>query len=363
MLRLLVSLLVVVPVFVATAAGADFKKPTKTPVATTAAHKALVDEGTALHDRADYDGAISRYQRVLAENPDDVLALYELSFSLLAKKDYARAVEVATRGAEYVSDSLGKFYVVIGNALDESGKTDDAVKAYKAGLKFAPDDAFLHFNLAITYLRHDRREDGRASLKAAASAGPSYSSPHLLLATTLFQDGYKVPALLAAARFLTLEPGSERAERALGVLDEVLRGGVTTGADPKHINITVDMNAKKDEGDFSTLDLALGLTKAAGTTEENTGKTEAQKLVDQVDSFLAILGELGTGKNGSTFSYRYYVPYFMEMKERGFVEPFVYYTHQQSDLPGVGVWLHDHDDRVKAFLAWSSAYAWPRVSK
>ena len=357
------SVLVVgIAALAAVASASDFKAPKLVPAPRTEAHAADVRRGTALHDQGDYDGAIAVYEKVLTESPDDVVALYELAYTLLAKKEYQKALEVSMRGAQYRSESLASFYVLIGTALDEMGKPDDAIRAYKAGSKLAPEDAILPFNLAVTYLNQKRPDDARACLKAAVRLRPAYASAHYLLATTLFDAGYRVPALFAAARFLTLEPDSDRANVGLRVFDEVLGGGFTKDPEPNHYSISVDFDGKKDEGDFDALNMVLGLTRAVGVTEENRDKPEARRLVEQVDSVLASVSELGPGKNKSTFTYTYYVPYFLELKKRGFVEPFVYYAYQQSSTPGVGVWLRDNEAKVNEFLAWSKAYAWPRVS-
>src|SRR5262249_3265668 len=155
--------------------------------------------------------AIKKYEAVLAENPDDVLALYELAYSLTAKGDYQKALDVASRGAEYKSDRLQEFYMLVGTDLDMLGKPDEAIKAYKAGIKLVPPDPMLHFNLGITYARQKQSAEARKSLKTAVALKPDYASAHYALAVLFYDDGYRVPALLAAARFLTLEPDSKRA--------------------------------------------------------------------------------------------------------------------------------------------------------
>jgi hypothetical protein len=47
------------------------------------------------------------------------------------------------------------------------------------------------------------------------------------------------------------------------------------------------------------------------------------------------------------------------MKQRGYVEPFVYFLNQRTTLPGVREWLTANQDRVNTFLLWSRTYRWP----
>lgn len=115
----------------------------------------------------------------------------------------------------------------------------------------------------------------------------------------------------------------------------------------------------KDEGDFGGVDVILGLTKASGSLDENKGKTEAQLTVEQLETVFAVLGE--SSKGNSKFVGKYYVPYFVEMKKRNYVEPFYYYVSRSSDNPEVKKWLDEHAQRVNEFLAWSKQYQWPKV--
>jgi tetratricopeptide (TPR) repeat protein len=356
-------LLILIAGSLCTQARADQLGPPKlTPTPSTDQQKSLIKEGIALHDSGDYDGAIRLYEQVLAENPGNVVALYELGFSYSVKKDYRKSLETAYKGAQYKSDLLPGFYVLIGNNLDVLGEPQKAVEAYKAGIKLQPTDALLHYNLALAYVNLKKPEEARKSLKTALTLNPKHPGSHLLLADQFFSNGYKTPALFAAARFLVLEPKTPRAARGVRIMQEVLRGGVSPGKNPNEINIFVELSPKKDEGDFSSIDMLLGLTRAAGSLEKNQGKSEIQLLVEQMDTFLAILSEQDQKKNQSAFVYRYYVPYFIEMKQKGFVEPFVYYTFQKSNADGVGRWLEQNSGRVMQFLVWSNQYQWPTAN-
>ena len=337
----------------------DIKPPHRDPVPTAEAHVAVLREGIALHDQGKFAEAAAKYEQVLAANPDDVLALYELAFSLQAAGNYAKSLEVGTRGATYRSEHLSKFYTVMGTAHDVLGSPKEAIQAYEAGLRVAPTDAMLRYNLAVTYAGMKEMAKARAQLKAAAEIRPDYGSAHLALAQLFLDDDYRVPALLAAARFCVLEYGTKRSAAARDMMSRVLQGGVEPGSKPNEISITLDVNSKKDEGDFGTIEMTIGLSKAVDLTESGKGKSEVQQLVGQWETILGVLSELKPAKDRNLFTGRYYVPYFIAIKKKGFVEPFVYVTLLGSDAPGVAEWLRANDGRVKEFLAWSQSYAWP----
>ena len=333
-------------------------EPKLTPAPSTDGQNSAIREGISLHDKGDFDGAIRKYEEVLAENPSNTLALYEMSFAYSAKKDYRKSLEVAYRGAQYKSEELRGFYLLIGNDLDILGRAPESIEVYKKAIKLFPKESLLHFNLAVAYKGAGKPEDARKSLKAALAANPQHPGSHLLLASLFYGGGYKTPALLAAARFLTLESGTERAGLAVRIVREVLGGGAKQGANANEVNITLDVNAKKDEGDFAMIDTLLGLTAALALTGKEK-KTDAEQLVSQMEKVFTILAEQEEKKQQESFVHRFYVPYFVEMKQKGHTEAFTYNALRGSGIPGVREWLEANSGRVMQFLIWSKNYQWP----
>jgi tetratricopeptide (TPR) repeat protein len=336
--------------------------PKLVPTPATGQQALLIQEGVAQHDRGNYDAAIKRYEEVLVENPNNVEALYELSFSYAMKKDYRKSLEVAHRGAKYKSDMLAGFYMQIGNNLDQLGEPKKAVEVYKSGIKLLPNMAMLHFNLAVTYSNMGKPDDARKTVKQALSIDPNHPGSHAFLSGLWHQEGYKTPALLAACRFLVLEPRSARAAGPLRIVKEVMAGGVTTGPN-NQITIFVDTSSKKDEGDFGAIDMVLGLGRAVSMSEKNKGKTQMQLLAGQFETFFAIMSEQSDRADRNKFTWKFYAPYFMEMKQKNFVEPFVYYITQGDGNEETLKWLAGNKARVGDFLAWSKMYKWPESDK
>ena len=335
--------------------------PKLDPTPSTPSQDQLINEGVALHDRGDFDGAIRRYEEVLKENPQNVLALYEMSYSYYQKRDFQKSLELSYKTAQFKSDLVPRIYVQIGSCLDELGDPKNAIETYRSALKIFPSDFLIHYNLAVTHNKTGELDEARASLKKSAMLNPNHASSQLLLAILFDRGSYKTPGLLAVSRFLVLEPASRRTDAGLRLQRKLLQGGVSAGKKENEINIVMDASPKKDEGDFAGIDLAIGLSKAAEKTEKNKDKTEIQLMVGSFDTVLAILSE--TAKpDRSKFTWTYYVPYFVEMKRQGHQEAFVYYINQKSGLPDVGDWLAANQDKVNAFLKWSKGFPWPRMN-
>ena len=340
--------------------GQKLEPPKLQPTASTESQQQLIKEGVALHDEGDYDGAVSRYEQVLKENPADVRALYEMAYSYYAQKNYRKSIEVGYRGAQYKSPLLDAFYVQIGSCYDELGDSKTAIENYKFGIKLSPSSSLLQYNLAITYYRTEQLADAKATVKKAAVLDPNHPSSQLLLSSIFDKGSYRVPSLLAALRFLILEPGSKRSEVALQRVKKLMQAGVTP-KDGNNISIVLDTGQKKDEGNFESIDLFLSLVKAANYTEENKDKSELQLLVANFDSLFAMLSESKGKADMSKFTWKYYVPYFGELKQRGHTEAFVYYVNQQNTIAGVNEWLEHNQSKVADFRAWSKSYRWPKM--
>jgi len=135
------------------AAAQDIPAPTKTPAKTRPEDVATLRSAVELHDRGEYDSAIAKYKQVLSQNPDDITALYELTFSYFAAKKYQDCIDAAKIGVQYNAPVRGRFYSNMGSCLDESGRTDEALKLYRAAIAALPGDFMLPFNLGITLTR------------------------------------------------------------------------------------------------------------------------------------------------------------------------------------------------------------------
>ena len=236
MKRLLCAIAVVV--LSASVASQEPPRPTKAPIAPTAAQLDKLKAGVKLHDQGNFDDAIALYAEVLKENPDCIVALFEIANSYHQKRDYARALEFATLGAAYDSPQLASFYLAIGSAYDDMGDSAKAIDAYKRGIALAP-SFLLHFNLGITLEQLTNDDDAKVQLKQSALLNPNHASTHVELGKLFMRKGLTSQGVLALSRFLVLEPASPRTGDAYRAWLEVLRRSVSTGADGK---MTISVN-------------------------------------------------------------------------------------------------------------------------
>ena len=345
-----------------TAIAQRIDKPTLTPKPCSDEQKADIQVGTILHDAKKYDEAIAKYQEVLKENPDCTAAMYELSMTYYTKGDTTAAMEIAYKGTKYKSDELPLFYLTIGNIIDDVGKPDEAVKIYRDGIKMLEGDptmkrhlSSMYYNLGVTLAKQKNYADARTELKRSVTYNFQYSSPNYLLALIYQNSGYKIPAFLAAARVIALEPAGARAQRASAIIRDVLK---PAEKDPKtgYINIFLNMNAPKDEGDFGMYELLLG-TLTTIKDDKDKNKSENEIFADAVDTVIGLLSD--DRKLPATFVGKTYLPFMIDMKKKGHVSTFANIVLSDSGNGEALKWLGQNEAKLTDFVNWAKTYQLP----
>jgi len=356
MKKYLLSFLLVA-LFSVSAAAQKVPKPTLEPTGMTLSAGQKIADGIRLHDAGKYDEAIAKYDEVLKENPGNTAAMYEMAFSYFAKKDQAKALELSLKGAEYKSPQLVQFYTIIASVWDNQGKSADAIALYEEAVKLGEQDktyeglSFAYYNLGVSYARQKQYDKSRQVLKKAVEGNFAHTGSNYYLAEIYTGTKYKMPALLAAARVLSLETNTPRAKRASLIFLDTLK---PVKKDEKgNINIFLNLDAPKDEGDFGMYDLMTG-TLTLRDKKEDKGKTDADIFAEGVDTLIAIMDEDKDLK--STFVGRTYIPFLVEAKKKGHSKTLGYLVLQQNGDTEAEKWTSNNKEKLTAFADWAKNY-------
>ncbi len=286
----------------------------------TPAQNELVREGVLLHEVGEYNEAIERYRRVLAENPDHIAALYESGLTYFVSGAHADSLAMAERGAAFASPLRAEFLQLAGNAQDELNRPHRAVELYEAAIAERPDFALAYFNLAVTLSRQQRYAEARRRLVQSLSRNPQHASSHLLLAQLEHLDGNRATALLGYLRFLTLEGDGERAASVppalaqladeYALLDAAAAGGTTTPADPSF-------------GAGRLRQIVIDLLDTAPTSDM-TGPVAGQ-----------------------------YLDWARAVRDAGHLETALHFALRSAPPPGTTDWLARHPNAVNDYLDWA----------
>lgn len=314
--------------------------------------KQFVKQGIELHDNGDYKGAIDMYQKALKLDSKSALVNYEIASSYFSAKNYAKALQHIEVVLAANTDYLDQAYILKGSALDQQGKSKEAIEVYEGAIKRYKGNYLLYYNLALTLTNSKGdKEKIIQSLQQALRLNPAHASSHLLLGYTMLEEGKRVQSLLALYNFMLLEPKSGRSQDALSVIIAQLGQGVEK-KDSKTINVLVSPNKESDE--FSATEMMLSLLQATNIGEESKDKSEHELFIKTTESFLSILSELKKENKG--FWWDFYVDFYSSMKENNNVTTFCYYIWQVKNNVKVNRWLQDNPSKITRFSKWYDAY-------
>lgn len=324
----------------------------------------MVDEGVAWHDKGDYDAAIEKYNQALALDADNLLALSEKGLTLVALQRFDEAIKCSKTALEKHPGEKGLklVYVNYGNPLDGLGKSSNSLEIYEAGIKAFPDFYELYFNKGVTLASLQKYDEALLSFHKAVALNPNHASSHNGIGRLSTAQNKKIPALLAYARFLVIEPGSERSKQNLAGIQKILHGNATQTGE-KNVTINIDpamletsKKGKNKENNFSSTEFLMAMSAGLDFNDENKNKTAVEKFIDKFKLVCSSLSE--TQKDNRGFYWSYYVPYFASMNDNKMVETFGYIAFASSGDEAVTDWLKNHKEDTDKFYDWSEAFTW-----
>jgi tetratricopeptide (TPR) repeat protein len=324
----------------------------------------LVSEGIELHDKGDYEGAIKKYEAALKIDNDYFNAHYEKSYSLTAmgklKECAGLCKDILKKFPEH--PGLNAVYIQYGSVLDDLGKPKEALEVYNEGISKYPNEFLLYFNKGLTLQKLAKYDEALLEYQHSLQLKPLHSSSNYYTGL-LLQKENKIPALLAYCTFLAIEPASKRSRDAFTGVKEIMGANVkkegnniTIFMDPAALN---DDKKQKKENNFRTAELLFTMSAALDNSKDadSIAKTPQEKFSLK---FQLLIGSLAEGsKDNKGFYWDHYVPFYMDMKEKGFVEllaRLVYLSEGKEEENRE--WLKDNEDKVSEFYDWIKGYKW-----
>jgi len=325
----------------------------------------LIADGVAFHDEGDYESAIQKYDQVISADPKNVTAWAEKAYSLISMGEYDESIEACKKAisSDPESKHLKIVYTTYGNALDALEKPVEAIKIYDEGISHFPEFYQLYFNKGITLTDLNDYDKAVDNFHSAARLNPTHASSHNAIGRIEGIDKtMKIPSLLALCRFMAIEPVGSRAKANLPLIQDIMKGGAEKTGKNK-VNITIDPatlgnpdSDEKMENDFSTTGLILALSAALDFDKKNKKKSAVELFQGKFETVCSSLTESQEGNFG--FYWKYYAPYFIEMKEKEQIETFSYLVFATDEDKATQQWLKDNEAKVKSFFVWSSAFEW-----
>lgn len=315
---------------------------------------AAISEAIGLIDSRRFDEAIAKLNAVLAKEPGNDGARYELGLAYAAKGDNEQCLAALQPVASKAGSLQAGALAMIGNCFDSLGQREKAVEAYRLGLKLSPDESALLFNLAVTLGQTGKLDEALPLVKNNVRKNPWHVSSHILLAEIYEIQGFRVPAAFSFLRFLALEPSSTRSADAARRLRALMGLGVETTK--KTATITIDPDSPKEEGDFTSLEMMLGMVSASESLEKKRGQSDFERAQASLVTVINVFLELRDNEQ-TDFTSTVQGPFFNAIHEEKLLETFAGLALSSLELRGKEQWLKKNTKEIERYRAWISPQA------
>jgi len=119
-----------------------------------------------------YDKGLTEMKAAVAMDPNWPLGYIYLSNFL---PDWNQAIELIDKAFRLNPLPPATYFAYLGRAYSRTGKYEEAITAYRDGLKMAPDNFFCHLGLAVVYVFLGHEEEAHAEISAILKMNPHYS--------------------------------------------------------------------------------------------------------------------------------------------------------------------------------------------
>jgi antitoxin component YwqK of YwqJK toxin-antitoxin module len=336
MLKRLQLLLSIVTIGVIYSYGQDFEK------FTSYKH---IQNGIKLHDEEKYKEAIIEFKKVNKNDTNFVLAVLELANSYIANKQDSLAVIACNQALHITSPYAPSVMLYKANALDNMGKSDEAIKIYQEGSKKYPLNYSFNYELGILYYKKKKYAEAHEMFVQALKVNPYHASSHLQMGNLAIQQGKIVPAMLAWSYFLTIESSTDRAKEVVIKLEKLSNNEF-------QFDDAITIESQKDLDDFSEVE-ALVKSKVALT---NKYKSEIDINYTINKQLQLIVEKMTVDKSDKGFYMQFYAPIYKDIYKNDYFEPFIYSIFSGLKIPKVDSWNKKNKKTIEQFGDWFADY-------
>lgn len=118
----------------------------------------------------------------------------------------------------------------------------------------------------------------------------------------------------------------------------------------KGANITIDTSARKEEGDYTGMQMMIAIARGA-TIEKKRKLTDFEELQGQLSSMISMFVELA-GADRDDFTSRIQTPFFTSMNKANVADTFSGIAISTLKLPGTEGWAKAHEKEISAYFDW-----------
>jgi Tfp pilus assembly protein PilF len=131
-------------------------------------------EGNICLQRGDYTGARRAFERLLAVEPDDYTAHYNLGILSAKDRDWEQAA-IQLRAASHIDPNAADAYSALGGVGLQRGDLSGAADALRKAIRLRPKFASAHYNLGLVLVKQQKRAEAANEFREALEADPQFT--------------------------------------------------------------------------------------------------------------------------------------------------------------------------------------------
>ena len=259
-------------------------------------------------------------------------------------KNYDEAAEYSRKVIELDGKQQQGAYLMLGSALNMSGKLQDAITVYLQGLKKFPSLHQLHYNLALAYYDIGNLNRAEEALQRSLQMRPGHVNSHVLLGKLYQARGDVFKAVLCFTYVLYLDSELHNAAE----IEQLVQ-----------TNVAVMMNNSTDSLSIGRFQ---GDSLFAHTYQElNVRKSSLQENSNFSQALCAFFGSMRSlSEKGHPLWSDLYAHTFYGMQSSGHCEAFAYSILSMNPNNETDSWMRLNQAKIQDMRSWIDTHQPPQ---
>ncbi len=306
--------------------------------------RAIFKEAMKLFEDGKFEEAANAYRKITENDSFYDNAQVELANCLTSARKFMDVIDFSKKKVEANSKFLVNYYMLWANALDDTGRSEEALVVYNEAIAKYPENHSLYFDKGIALQKLKRYAEAEKSYIQSIKINPYYASSHIRLGSLYYTTDRPSQAIMALEFALLLEPESNRSFNLVKAIQDIAQG-------EKSDDVVKLANAG-EEDDFSELDAIL---KSKVALSERY-KSKLKLNYDLVKQTQVLFEKMHFAPKDKGFCNNFYVPFFQELWAKDYFEPFIAEIMTSVKSDNMSSFEARNRSKIKGFITWARNY-------
>ncbi|MCU0423937.1 MAG: tetratricopeptide repeat protein, partial [Bacteroidia bacterium] len=307
--------------------------------------RTMINEGIKLHDDDKFDEAIKKYLKVHENDSFYDLAVYELSLSYLANKQYEEAKLACIKGLNLESKYKKDFIINYANSLSYQEKIDSAVYWYDYGAKLFPYDTRFIYEKAVAYQLAKDYDNAIKYYGETIKLNPYQYGSHTRMGFMAADAGKPTLAILALGFYAMINENPDNVNSVIGTMEKIADHNYTTDkpVDAKHFEFASFLN-EIDE---------IVLSKAALSNKYKSKLKINYKILKQMQ---VICEKLPANVQTDSWLINFYIKFYKDLWDKDYFQGGALHIFRNVNINDVQSQVKSKKKEVDIFTNWATEY-------